>query len=65
MLHLNSTHFATGRVITLQADAAGLVTYMVMDAGKTQIASGSRTVLGIGPAPETAVLGITDRLKLM
>jgi peptidyl-tRNA hydrolase len=53
------------RVTLVQAEAAGLVTYMVADAGKTQIASGSRTVLGIGPAPETAFLGITDHLKLM
>ncbi|KAG5176112.1 peptidyl-tRNA hydrolase PTH2-domain-containing protein [Tribonema minus] len=48
-----------------KAEAAGLVTYMVADAGRTQIPSGSRTVLGIGPAPETAFLGITDHLKLM
>ncbi|CAM9447831.1 unnamed protein product [Chrysoparadoxa australica] len=48
-----------------KAAAAGLPTYLVMDAGRTQIASGSRTVLGIGPAPESCFLGITDHLKLM
>jgi PTH2 family peptidyl-tRNA hydrolase len=31
------------------AKAEGLNTYLVMDAGKTQIASGTRTVLCIGP----------------
>lgn len=35
--------------IEKQAKEAGLVCYLVLDAGKTQIASGSMTVLGIGP----------------
>mmetsp|Transcript_2951 Transcript_2951/g.4464 ORF Transcript_2951/g.4464 Transcript_2951/m.4464 type:complete len:184 (+) Transcript_2951:39-590(+) len=48
-----------------KAEAAGLVNYLVMDAGRTQIASGSRTVLGLGPAPEMSFLGISDHLKLM
>jgi peptidyl-tRNA hydrolase len=47
------------------AKAAGLVTYLVHDAGKTQIAFGSKTVLAIGPAPVSAFEGITSDLKLL
>lgn len=37
--------------VALQEEAlkAGLNTYLVADAGRTQIAPGSKTVLGIGP----------------
>ena len=48
-----------------KAQAKGLVTYMVADAGRTQIAAGSRTVLAIGPAPVKCFDGITDGLKLL
>eukprot|EP01041_Mallomonas_annulata_P011568 gene11568-24188_t len=34
-----------------KASAKGLITYIVEDAGRTQIAAGSQTVLAIGPAP--------------
>ena len=44
---------------------AGLVAYIVHDAGRTQIAAGSRTVLAIGPAPISAIDAITGHLKLM
>jgi len=47
------------------ARAAGLPTYVVQDAGRTQIAAGSRTVLAIGPAPRSAVDAITGGLKLL
>ncbi|CAM9864636.1 unnamed protein product [Discosporangium mesarthrocarpum] len=36
-----------------------------MDAGRTQIAAGSHTVLAIGPAPVSAFEGITSHLSLM
>ncbi|CAM9938502.1 unnamed protein product [Ectocarpus sp. 8 AP-2014] len=36
-----------------------------MDAGHTQIAAGSRTVLALGPAPVWAFEGISSHLKLM
>lgn len=36
-----------------------------MDAGHTQIAAGSRTVLALGPAPVYAFEGISSHLKLM
>ena len=31
------------------AEKKGLVNYVIRDAGRTQIAAGSRTVLGVGP----------------
>ena len=39
--------------------------YMVEDAGRTQIAPGSKTVLGLGPAPVSVFRGVSDHLKLM
>jgi peptidyl-tRNA hydrolase, PTH2 family len=39
--------------------------YLVEDAGRTQIAAGSKTVLGLGPAPVHVFQGVTDHLKLM
>jgi len=47
------------------AKAEGLNTYLVMDAGKTQIASGTRTVLCIGPDEVSKVDKVTRHLKLM
>ncbi|GMH56770.1 hypothetical protein TrST_g10894 [Triparma strigata] len=43
----------------------GVAYYLVEDAGRTQIAAGSRTVIGVGPAPVTVVDEITSHLKLM
>eukprot|EP00903_Cladosiphon_okamuranus_P013729 g12782.t1 len=51
--------------IQAKAQAAGLVNHLVMDAGHTQIAAGSRTVLALGPAPNWAFEGISSHLKLM
>lgn len=48
-----------------KARAAGLVTYLVEDAGRTQIAAGSKTVLAIGPAPAAELDRITSHLKLL
>ncbi|EFA74993.1 hypothetical protein PPL_12027 [Heterostelium album PN500] len=47
------------------AKEAGLPHYLVIDAGRTQIASGSRTVLAVGPAPIAAVDSVTKHLKLL
>lgn len=44
--------------------ARGLVSYVVRDAGRTQIAAGSRTVLAIGPAP-VEEMKFTCHLKLL
>lgn len=46
------------------ARAAGLATSLVRDAGRTQLAPGTRTVLGVGPAPEQLVDAVTGHLKL-
>lgn len=51
--------------IEKKAKQAGLVTYLVEDAGRTQIAAGSRTVLAIGPAPTKSFEGLTSDLKLL
>ncbi|GMI60514.1 hypothetical protein ScalyP_jg9856 [Parmales sp. scaly parma] len=51
--------------IMAKAKAKGLPYYLVEDAGRTQIAAGSRTVLGLGPAPVSEFEGLSDHLKLM
>ena len=53
-------------LLTLASHArdAGVVFGVVRDAGRTQIASGTMTVLGIGPAPIEIVNQITGHLKL-
>ncbi|KAG4441566.1 hypothetical protein IFR05_002951 [Cadophora sp. M221] len=52
---------------TLQATAVslGLVAEIIADAGRTQIASGSHTVLGIGPGPASIINQVTGTLKLL
>ena len=47
-----------------QAAAAGVAFYLVEDAGRTQIAPGSRTVLALGPAPVRVLDELTGHLKL-
>ena len=47
------------------ARSRGIPLYLVEDAGRTQIAAGSRTVLGLGPAPVAVFQGVSDHLKLM
>eukprot|EP01121_Diplochlamys_sp_Union-15-3_P008915 TRINITY_DN2398_c0_g1_i3.p1 TRINITY_DN2398_c0_g1~~TRINITY_DN2398_c0_g1_i3.p1 ORF type:complete len:126 (-),score=31.80 TRINITY_DN2398_c0_g1_i3:43-420(-) len=51
---------------TLEANAkaVGLITYLVVDAGRTQIASGSKTVLAVGPGNAELIDKVTGRLKL-
>ncbi|EFY99335.1 peptidyl-tRNA hydrolase [Metarhizium robertsii] len=44
---------------------AGLTAEVIQDAGRTQIDPGSLTVLGVGPAPKSAVDKITGHLKLL
>ncbi|KAJ1930790.1 Peptidyl-tRNA hydrolase protein 2, mitochondrial, partial [Linderina pennispora] len=53
-------------MLELQRKAAslGLVAQSICDAGRTQIASGSRTVLGIGPGPISLVDKVSGHLKL-
>jgi len=47
------------------AKAAGVVHSLITDAGRTQIAAGSRTVCGLGPAPVSTLDDITGHLKLL
>ena len=42
---------------------AGLNTYLIRDAGHTEIEPGSRTVLAVGPAPASALDQFTRHLK--
>mmetsp|Transcript_20959 Transcript_20959/g.44041 ORF Transcript_20959/g.44041 Transcript_20959/m.44041 type:complete len:195 (+) Transcript_20959:75-659(+) len=51
--------------ISRKAAEKGIPMYLVEDAGRTQIAAGSRTVLGLGPAPVREFEGVTSHLKLM
>eukprot|EP00049_Salpingoeca_infusionum_P018535 m.357691 g.357691 ORF g.357691 m.357691 type:complete len:196 (+) comp17900_c0_seq1:46-633(+) len=46
------------------AQSQGLPNYLIRDAGRTQIPSGSKTVLAIGPASAELIDEITGRLKL-
>lgn len=46
------------------AKEMGLPVSLIQDAGRTQIAPGSRTVLGIGPGPADLVDCVTGDLKL-
>lgn len=39
--------------------------YVIADAGRTQIAAGSRTVLAVGPAPVDRVDRVTGKFKLL
>jgi len=48
-----------------KAAQKGIPYYIVEDAGRTQIAAGSRTVLALGPAPVRLFDGVTSHLKLM
>ena len=52
-------------MLQAQAMSLGLVARIVHDAGRTQIASGSATVLGVGPGPKSVVDGVTGDLRLL
>lgn len=45
--------------------SAGINCCLIADAGKTQIAAGSRTVLGVGPDTEARINQFTSSLRLL
>ncbi|KAI0757233.1 peptidyl-tRNA hydrolase PTH2-domain-containing protein [Daedaleopsis nitida] len=47
------------------AKSLNLAARSILDAGRTQIAAGSRTVLGIGPGPVELVNRVTGKLRLL
>lgn len=50
LIKVTSCSFAlTSNQLALQARQAGLESHIIRDAGRTQIARGSKTVVGIGP----------------
>ena len=51
--------------LAAKASSLGMPTYIVCDAGRTQIAAGSQTVLAIGPAPKSLVDQVTGHLRLL
>lgn len=52
-------------MLQAQAMSLGLAAHIIHDAGRTQIASGSATVLGIGPGPKSVMDQVTGHLKLL
>ncbi|XP_057658420.1 peptidyl-tRNA hydrolase 2, mitochondrial-like [Diorhabda carinulata] len=46
------------------AQAENILSSIIRDAGQTQVAPGSRTVIAIGPAPKSALDKVTGHLKL-
>ncbi|KAK5710681.1 hypothetical protein LTR15_012837 [Elasticomyces elasticus] len=52
-------------MLQAQAISLGLCAQVIHDAGRTQIASGSATVLGIGPAPKSKIDEVTGHLRLL
>ena len=48
-----------------KALSKGIPAYIVHDAGHTQIAAGSKTVVGLGPAGEEILNEVTGDLKLL
>ncbi|XP_026664553.2 probable peptidyl-tRNA hydrolase 2 isoform X2 [Phoenix dactylifera] len=47
------------------ADRCGLPTFVVSDAGRTQVQAGSRTVLAIGPGRKADIDSVTGKLRLL
>ncbi|CAM8892595.1 unnamed protein product [Rhodiola kirilowii] len=47
------------------AESIGLPTFVVADAGRTQVVAGSKTVLAIGPGPKASLDSVTGKLRLL
>lgn len=52
-------------ILQATAMSLGLVAEVIADAGHTQIAAGSHTVLGIGPGPASVINKVTGDLRLL
>jgi len=52
-------------LLQAQAISLGLCAKIIHDAGRTQIATGSATVLGVGPGPKSVIDQVTGHLKLL
>ena len=48
-----------------KAKSLDIVSYIITDAGHTEIPSGTETVLGIGPAPSNIIEQVTGELSLL
>ncbi len=49
--------------IMAKAKSAGLIAYLVKDAGHTEVTAGTITVLGIGPGPRNSIDALVGELK--
>ncbi|XP_050092139.1 uncharacterized protein LOC126575473 [Anopheles aquasalis] len=52
-------------LLTHRATAAGVIAELVRDAGRTQVASGTETVLGLGPERSEVIDSLVGDLKLL
>jgi len=50
--------------IYMKAKDSGLPVELIQDMGKTEIPAGTKTCVGIGPAPEEEIDRVTGGLKL-
>jgi PTH2 family peptidyl-tRNA hydrolase len=48
-----------------KANKLNIFSYIVEDAGQTEIPAGTKTVLGIGPAPDNIIDQVTGNLPLL
>ncbi|WVQ94866.1 peptidyl-tRNA hydrolase [Kwoniella sp. CBS 9459] len=52
-------------ILAAQARSLNLCARTIRDAGRTQVAPGSKTIVGIGPGPARVINSVTGKLKLL